>query len=585
VTELACLPYGIGSDSEGVCLGIRMGPYRILLDCGRTDLTPLDPPDSGQKPTSNESPADLVLCSHAHSDHAQGLWELHRRFPHLPIYTSEATTHLVPLNWLDVADAVPTFCQALPWRSPIEVMPHLTVELFPAGHLPGAAAFLLTYTGGSSSNSPMEKFRQRPYSVFYTGDFFLSNARLVNGLSLEALRGLKPDVLIIEGSYGTARHPRRRHQENQLAELIDRAIAQSHSVLLPTPTLGPGQELLTLLRSHNNFTGRDIDIWVDPTIAAGCDAYLSLLPHLPSSVQNFARHQPLFWDERVRPHVRRQPPLKDLPSIFATGKPCIVLAHRDADLSPYLTDSPLPWVLLLPQQPGELDSIAARLAGYQAASPALEAALQREHLILDTYLLGEHCDGPSTTQLIHNLRPQHVVLVHGPSNYLADLANLEELQNRYQLHIPTPGVMMELPVGETFIQPAPPDAAYEGELLDTEAGVMLQLPHTLTADPRWHQFSDTGVIEARWQGEELVIRSVVQRELLHRTQVAAIAPDLDCCQTCQYCRGHRCCNAASPLYGFRVSLDGYCPAFESVTPKNIAALEDEWEERDRPPAS
>jgi len=58
-----------------------------------------------------------------------------------------------------------------------------------------------------------------------------------------------------------------------------------------------------LLRSHHNFTGRDLDIWVDGTVATGCDAYLELLSHLPASVQNFARHQPLFWDERVRPRA------------------------------------------------------------------------------------------------------------------------------------------------------------------------------------------------------------------------------------------------------------------------------------------
>lgn len=549
MTELACLPYGIGSELEGVCLVVQLGPYHVLLDCGLADPVPLLLNATSPK-------LDLALCSHAHRDHAQGFLALHHHAPRLPIYASEATAHLLPLNWLDEAD-VPPFCQALPWRSPIEVCPHLTVELFPAGHLPGAAVILLTYTGGD-----------RPYTVLYTGDFLLSNSRLVNGLPLEELRGIKPDVLIIEGSYGTARHPRRRQQENQLAELIDRAIAQSHSVLLPTSTLGLGQELLALLRSHHHFTGRDVDIWVDPTIAAGCDAYLQLLPHLPSSVQNFARHQPLFWDERVRPHVRRQP--DDLATVLTSQKPCIILLHRDADLAPYLTHSTLPWVMLLSQQPGEMDAIASHLAQHLAQHPTdkatLERALQEERLTFDTYLLSEHGDGPSTTQLIHNLRPQHVVFTHGPEPYLADLANLEELQSRYQLHLPTPGMVIELPVGETFVQPAPPDAAYEGELQDTEAGVILQLPHTLTADPRWNKFSETGVIEARWQGDELVIRSVLQRELRDRTQAATppLDPTTESCQTCQFCRGRRCCNTASPLYGFRVSLDGYCPAYESV---------------------
>jgi len=526
-----------------------MGNYRILLDCGLTDLTPLLAASRGM------APVDAVLCSHAHGDHAQGLLELHRLFPKLPLYASEATTQLLPLNWLDDPEVGPSLGQALPWRSPVEILPGLTIELFPAGHLPGAAAFRLTYEG-----------RDRAYTIFYTGDFLLSNARLVNGLPLEEIRGLRPDVLIIEASYGTARHPRRRQQENHLAEMIDRAIAHQHSVLLPTATLGLGQELLMLLRSHHHFTGRDIDIWVDPTIAAGCDAYLELLPHLPSSVQNFARHQPLFWDERVRPHVRRLPPMADLTTLLSPTKPCIVLSHREAPLEPYLQASPFPWLLLLSHQPGEFDPIQTTLSNTLSRSPILADALQSGHLTLDTYLLSEHCDGPSTTQLIHNLRPQHVVFFHGPPAYLADLTSLEELQNRYQLHTPSVGTLVDLPVGETFVQPAPPDNQYEGELLETESGIQIHLPETLMSDPRWSQFADTGVVEARWQGEELVIRTVLQREVLNRSRDRLAPTDTESCRNCQFCRSQRCWNQASPLYGFRVSPEGYCPAFEAIAP-------------------
>jgi len=155
--QLACFAYGVGHGAEGVCLLVQMGPYRILIDCGLEDISPL-------KAQAN--------------------------FP------------------------APGFCQALPWRSPIEFREGLSVQLFPAGHLPGAAAFLLTYT------SP-----NRTYRLLYTGDFFISNSRLVEGLSIEALRGTNLDVLIIEGSYGTARHPHRRQQENQLVERIDQTLA------------------------------------------------------------------------------------------------------------------------------------------------------------------------------------------------------------------------------------------------------------------------------------------------------------------------------------------------------------------------
>jgi Cft2 family RNA processing exonuclease len=535
-TELECFPYGVHHSGEGVCLLVRMGQYRILLDCGLADISTLVKGlAKSARQGSSPMPADFVLVSHAHPDHTRGLLELHQTYPLLPIYGSEVTSKLLPLNWLDQNNnqqIQPHFCQALPLRSPIELKEGLVAELFPAGHLPGAVAILLTLT------TP-----QRTYKLLYTGDFFLSNSRLVEGLRLEELRGLELDVLIIEGSYGTARHPHRRNQENQLAERINRAIADGYSVLMPTPALGLGQELLMLLRSHHHFTGRDLDIWVDSAVAVGCDAYLDLLPHLPPSVQNFARHQPLFWDERVRPRVRRLLPQQ---RAIVGKSPCIILTDLNTDLSEYCQPETGPWLILPPEKTD------------------IKIDRQSQFIQSETYFLAQHSDGPGTTQLIHNLRPQHVIFVHGSPAYLADLTSLDELQNRYHVHSPINGVLVPLPIGETFLQPAPPESNYEGELTELGTVVTVTLPDAVTADPRWRQFADTGLIEARWQGEELVLRGLSQRELLTTSNERFIWQDIDCCGTCRHQRGQRCWNPASPLHNFRVTLEGYCPGFESL---------------------
>jgi Cft2 family RNA processing exonuclease len=522
--EIACFFYGVGHAGEGICLVVQMGKYRIMLDCGLSDISPLL--------ASDEPPADLVLCSHAHSDHAQGLLSLHRAFPKLPIYASDVTTQLLPLNWLaSPTEEIPAFCHALPWRSPIEFQDGLCAELFPAGHLPGAAAIVLSYTTAN-----------RTYSLLYTGDFFLSNSRLVEGLHIDPLRGLQPDVLIVEGTYGTSRHPHRRQQENQLMERIDRAIQQGSSPILPVPAIGLGQELAMLLRSHHLFTGRNLDIWVEESVALGCDAYLELLPSFPASVQNFARHQSLFWDERIRPRLRRITPER-----FAEiGEvPSIIISDRLPNLHRYSHLSRDACVVLLPQQ------------SKIAANPKLARNLHTE-----TYLLAEHSDGIGTTQLIHNIRPKHAIFLHGSPTYLADLTGLEELQNRYHLHLPSAGSLVELPIGETFVQPAPPvEANYEGELTELETLVSINLPNLISSDPRWQKFADTGLIEARWQGEELVLRGLSQKELLNQDRFR-VAPEVQCCGNCLHMRGQRCWNPNSALYGFKVTPDGNCPVFE-----------------------
>jgi Cft2 family RNA processing exonuclease len=533
ISQLECFTYGVHQDGEGMCLLVRMGPYRIMLDCGLADISPLTKGlKKSARPDNTPLPADIVLVTHAHRDHARGLLALHEAFPLIPIYASVVTCKLLPLNWLDKnSQQTHSVFQALELRTTIELKENLTVELFPCGHLPGAVAILLTYIT-----------KDRSYKLLYTGDFFLSNSRLVEGFRLEELRSIELDVLIIEGSYGTARHPHRRNQENQLAERINRAIAEGSSVLMPTPLLGLGQELLMLLRSHHHFTGRDLDIWVDGNIAAGCDAYLEILSHLPASVQNFARHQPLFWDERVRPRVRR---LENYIQSNVGNSPCIILTDSTSDLKEYCRSQTGSWLIL---QPEKTD---------------IQAENYSELGTVESYLLAQHSDGPGTTQLIHNLRPQHVVFVHGSPAYLADLTGLEELQNRYHVHSPEIETLVQLPIGDIFLQPFSPDSNYEGELTQLDTAILITLNGDITLDPRWQQFADTGLVEVRWQGEELVLRGLSQRELLLHHSDRPPGLSLDCCGTCKHQRGQRCWNPASPLYNFKVTLEGYCPAFES----------------------
>jgi hypothetical protein len=124
---------------------------------------------------------------------------------------------------------------------------------------------------------------------------------------------------------------------------------------------------------------------------------------------------------------------------------------------------------------------------------------------------------------------------YGSQNYLTDLTSLEELQNRYQLHSPTVNTLVELPIGDRFIQPVVPQPNnYEGELNETGAFITITLPDQINRDPRWQNFADTGLIEARWQGEELVLRGLSQREILQQNSLARRQWKIECCSNCVY---------------------------------------------------
>lgn len=532
----SCYPFGVGHFTEGVALGLYIGNYRILLDCGLDNV--------GCLVTGEESPFDWVFCTHAHEDHARGLLALHKCYPDLPIYTSDVTGKLLPLNWLGERDVASLdFAKVLPMRSPFPLQSDLTVELYPAGHLPGATAFLFQY-----------HHQNRVYKIFYTGDFCLSNLQLVEGMSLDNLRGLNPDILIIEGSYGTARHPHRRHQEKQLMVRVKGAIASGVNVIMPVPTFGLGQELLKLLRSHHEFTGKNLDIWVDGDLARACDLYLELINYFPENVQNFAKHQPLFWDDKIKPRMRRVP--ENIARHQLINEPSIVLTDKINHLKEYCHNNDKKWLILIPEQ------------SKIQQSPILESMSQEwdpEQIIIENYLLTEHSDGRNTTQLIHNLRPQHIVFIHGLPNYLADLTSLEELQNRYQLHSPAVGVRVDLPIGDKFVQPKiTAQNIYEGELNETGAYVTITLPEQINKDPRWQNFADTGLIEARWQGEELVLRGLSQRELLQQNSLLKRQLKPESCANCRFYDNQYCHNPQSPLNNFAVPTDGYCPLFEAL---------------------
>ncbi|MEM1241584.1 MAG: MBL fold metallo-hydrolase [Cyanobacteria bacterium P01_H01_bin.26] len=533
---VVCYPYGVGHGREGVSLGLRLGPHRILLDCGLADLSALE----------NDPLPDVVFCSHAHVDHGRGLGLLRQRSPHLPIYATAATAAL--LRDRELAQSIRT----LPWRVAVEVAPDLTIELWPAGHLPGAACALLTYTQD-----------QRSHNVFYTGDCFLSSTRLVDGLPLATLRGLNPDVLIVEGSLGAAQYPNRRRQENQLIGQLRSHLEQSRCVVFPVPLLGIGQELLMLWRSHYHFTGQPLTIWVDPALAHSCDAYLELLARspdtFPRNVQNFAQHQPIFWDERINPTIKRLP--EQLPT-DPLQEPAVFLVHPATPVALYCQRYRGAWSVFLPEQ-ADLSAWQTQIGTYGPAYDwfdSVKNATTSGTVQLETYQLYSHCDGGGTTQLIHNLRPRHVVLVHGHLDHLSALANLESLQSRYQVHIPLPGNPLTLRLDTRFTSPPPPrEPTFEGTVSETSDQVTLQLPSALARDARWQSFAETGIVEAHWQGENLVLRGVEPSELTAITN--RLAPDRAVCDNCQFYQRRSCQQPRSPLFGRRVAPDGHCLEF------------------------
>ncbi|MDX2270391.1 MAG: MBL fold metallo-hydrolase [Cyanobacteriota bacterium] len=499
------VPLGV-EPREGCCYWLEMGSHRLLLDCGLRDPRPLlDLPH----------PPDLVICSHAHPDHLRSLAAFHQHYPDVPIYGTRLTYRLAAglgSTW-DPNGVFPAM-RCLAFNRATVVRPDLMLCFFRAGHLPGAATILLQDTATPS-----------PQTFIYTGDCSLAATRFSEGLDLEALRHWQPDALLIEGTLGIERYPSRRHLENRLVERLATAVEEGSLVFLPVPALGLGQDLLYLLKTHHRFTQSKtrFTLWVDAAVGRGCDLYQELLTDFSQSIQNFAHYQPLFWEERVYPHVLPLPTtLCQLVEVVSGAG--IVLCHAAA---PPQVWHPL-WQALssaLPQRNGN------HLRWLQMPEVVLETPLTDWPAALLPHIQQESCgwhshlDGSALLQIIHTLRPQHVILCHGDPDALLDLAHLPELSTRYHIHCSQPYLPLDLPPSQLQpSEPSHPPIRYEGHLDEwtqpTSSGqsqttlIQILLPGSLTQDPRWQHWSDTGIVEATWQGEQLVIRGLSARELL-----------------------------------------------------------------------
>ncbi|MEN9221827.1 MAG: MBL fold metallo-hydrolase, partial [Thermostichus sp. BF3_bins_97] len=582
---LRLIPLGTDPHQQGCAFWLEMGSHRLLLDCGLSASALLK---------ALPGIPDAVICSHAHFDHLQGLPAFHRRYPQVPLYATPVTAHLASGLWergvwpgYDRDIRFPPF-RALPLGQAREILPHLMLTFFAAGHLPGAAATLLQNTQISPAQT-----------CVYSGDCSLASTRFAPGFDLTALRHWQPDLLLIEASLGSTRHPARRHLENRLVERLLTALETGQTVLLPLPVLGLGQELIFLLKAHHRFTQslKELRVWVAPGLAAGCDLYERLLAQMPEPVQNFATYQPLFWEPRLQPQVQPLTEVDPLPQ---------GLLLCDADAGPESWDPIWSRVLAQPQR----SCLLVHLPEVELATPFDRwPAPLRSRIQVESMTWHSHNDVGHLTQIIHTFRPQHLVLIHGSPKQAQDLADLPELCNRYHVHCPQPGHWLEFPDGRLQTQLKAPDLngtpsaevadpalRYEGEVEEVWqeqgspralAGVQVRLPAQLTEDPRWLAWADTGLVEARWQGSELVLRGLSPRELIRpaaapsggasvprptRSSARPVAGGVGGaeggmkCQSCRFARqiltsrtqAFRCDQERSPLYRLTVDAQGTC---------------------------
>ena len=114
----------------------------------------------------------------------------------------------------------------------INVCPGVSFTPYHAGHVLGAAMFVIDIAG---------------LKILYTGDYSREEDR---HLVKAELPPIKPDVLIVESTFGVHTLEARETKEARFTNLVHTIVKRGGHVLMPTFALGRAQELLLILDEY-----------------------------------------------------------------------------------------------------------------------------------------------------------------------------------------------------------------------------------------------------------------------------------------------------------------------------------------------
>ncbi|GCF09037.1 MBL fold metallo-hydrolase [Dictyobacter arantiisoli] len=414
----------VGGTSEvgASCLAVQIANQWIVIDAGvRVDRSADPLPDFALLEGKD---VRAIFVTHAHADHIGSLPLLHQAYPTAPIFASRATGLLMevmladaqrimqrraveemelPLYPNDLVERMLNQVRPLPIGEAVLIpeLPDLTVIASLAGHIAGAVSFGFVAPDGS---------------LVVSGDISVTDQRTVAGAQPPPLE--KPDLLVLEATYGSRLHANRQAEEQRLAQAVAEGIERGGPVLIPCFGLGRGQEVLLLLvDAQQRGLIPEFPIYVDGLVRRVCSTYHllpeALTPRLMRQIRKgyypFAgRRITYVKDEHDRERILAGEPACIISSSgMLTGGPSVWYAAR-------LVANPLASILITSYQDEE--SPGKRLldiAEHRQESLELDGVTVPIHCQVGKYSLSAHADAGELASYAAALQPQHVALVHG----------------------------------------------------------------------------------------------------------------------------------------------------------------------------
>lgn len=430
--EMQIMPLGAGQEVGRSCCLLKFMGKTIMLDCG------VHPAYSGlaSLPYFDEvepEEIDLVLITHYHLDHSAGLPFLMERTnlnPKARIIMTQPTRAIYKALLSDFVrvsrnapgeESLYTEDDVNRTMSRIEVVDYhaevnvngIKIRAFYAAHVLGGAMFLVEIAG---------------IRILYTGDYSREEDRHLKAAEIPPFR---PDVLIIESTYGVQEHESRRFREKRFTDRIARTVRQGGRALLPVFALGRAQELLLILDEYweANPDLHNVPIYYASAIAHRCmPVYQTYINMMNNNVrQRFEISNP-FEFKHVR-NIRGA-------SHFEDNGPCVFMA------SPGMLQNGLSRELFERWCGNKLNSIvisgysvegtlAKRLEHEPEAITRLDGRQAKVACSIEHVTFSAHADFKDTRMFVDETKPTHCVLVHGEKNNMTRLKGaLEGIHNK-----------------------------------------------------------------------------------------------------------------------------------------------------------
>jgi len=514
------IPLGGAEEVGATCTLVEIGGHRLLVDAGIRLGQPDPLPDLAR--ISDFGGIEVILVTHAHTDHTGALPVVHRAYPNIPLYATPGTQAIVsvlfndalnimksryeldrevPLYSKELVESLFTRMQPVQLGQTIKLFGgEVAATFFPAGHILGAACIGLQAANGESA--------------FISGDISVTPQLTVGGMlpPVSVDRRFRPQVVMVESTYGNRLHANRAAEERRLVESIARIIEQGGRVLIPAFAVGRAQEVLLILaRAMSRKVVAPFPVWVDGMVRSVCSVYTQ---H-PYDLANALRRQivkqgnPFFGssagvkevdftaittpDERNKLAESKTPGCIVASSGMLSGGPSAFYARyivRESDSAIFITgyqDEESPGRALLSL--AEATKPAERVLKLDGEPVAVVCRV-------DKYSLSAHADAGEIAGLIEQLEPRETVLVHGAGGAREALSELlMQGKKERQVYLPCAGDELNF-VGRKHrlkavaISPKPETAITVQIALPDEAAKLAVLKAKVAE--RWGEKSVTG---------------------------------------------------------------------------------------------